>query len=739
MTDVLPEREPVDAAQNDILGQLARLQNAFKAPEEGPDKERRRATRTRATNKEQQRHLACFHELVRALQWPGNKLQVAENLPSGADLGGIADYCGALSKLGYEISSHLTVLEDLEDDDFPALTKYQGAIYALLEHTEDGVLAFSSQTGEMVTLASTIKRQVFIPYHIDPAEEVRDVVHDNWIGVLVSRFRSLIIKLYGITLFTNLTALAVPLFVMTVYDKAIGTRSTETLSYLIVAIVIILVTELGLRSIRGRALAYLGTRFETLTSSKAFEQLLYLPLPAVEDAPISAQMTRLRQFENVRDFFSGSMAHAFLDMPFILVFLATIALIGGSLVWVPISLMAIFAVMAITIVPMHKRRLGLTGQSRQAIHSFHLETVTKHRAVKENDAQDVWLGRYTDLIKLSAVRHFKSEQLNLFVMTLTQLLIACGGTATLYLGAAMVIAGDLTIGALIATMALVWRVMAPIQASFLSLSRVSQVIHAFRQINHLMSAALEREPSTVPILARKYEGQVTLKRISFRHAKAADPALAGVNMRIEPGQIVAVTGPSGSGKSVLLKLLCGLYQSGSGSVLIDGVDLRHADPAEYRRMVGYVGETFDFFPGTIEENLVMANPTATEYQLREAWRDAGLDSCASTFPDGLDTYFTKTEFEELDAGICQRLLLARVYVKDPVLYLLDKPEAGMDPAGSQAFKRKMASLKGSATVIHVTHDLARMAFADRIVYLQDGQAALDGPPEEVLPMIQKAA
>jgi len=467
--------------------------------------------------------------------------------------------------------------------------------------------------------------------------------------------------------------------------------------------------------------------------------LLYLPLPAVEDAPISAQMTRLRQFENVRDFFSGSMAHAFLDMPFILVFMVTIGVIGGPLVFVPIGLIVVFAIMALTVVPINRRRLALTGQSRQAIQSFHLEAVTKHRAVKENGAQDVWLGRYSDLVKLSAVRHFRSEQLNLFVMTLTQLLIACGGTLTLYLGAAMVINGNLTIGALIATMALGWRVMAPIQASFLSLSRVSQVIHAFHQINHLMAAALEREPRTVPILARKYRGAVTLKRISFRHAKSADPALAGVNMKIEPGQTVVVTGPSGSGKSVLLKLLCGLYQSGSGSVLIDGVDLRHADPAEYRRVVGYVGEMFDFFPGTIEENLVMANPTATEYQLREAWQDAGLDSCASSFPDGLDTYFTKTEFEELDGGICQRLLLARVYVKAPVLYLLDKPEAGLDPAGSTALKRKLASLKGSATIIHVTHDLARMAFADRIVYLQDGQAALDGPPDEVLQMIQKAA
>ncbi|NNF79280.1 MAG: ATP-binding cassette domain-containing protein, partial [Rhizobiales bacterium] len=694
MTNTLPEQRAEQSAQNDILGQLARLQNAFKVPEEEAGKERRRATRTKATDAQQQRHLACFHELIRALKWPGDQLQMAENLPSGADLGDISEYCGALTKLGYEISSHLTVLEDLEDDDFPCLVKYKGAIFALLEHTDDGVLAFNSQTGEMATLASNIKRQVFIPYHIDPAEEARDVGNSSWIGVLVSRFRSLIIKLFALTLFTNLTALAVPLFVMTVYDKAIGTRSTETLTYLIIAIVIILITELGLRSIRGRALAYLGTRFETLTSSKAFEQLLYLPLPAVEDAPISAQMTRLRQFENVRDFFSGSMAHAFLDMPFILVFMVTIGVIGGPLVFVPIGLIVVFAIMAITVVPINRRRLALTGQSRQAIQSFHLEAVTKHRVVKENGAQDVWLGRYSDLVKLSAVRHFRSEQLNLLVMTLTQLLIACGGTLTLYLGAAMVIKGNLTIGALIATMALVWRVMAPIQASFLSLSRVSQVIHAFRQINHLMAAALEREPRTVPILARKYRGAVTLKRISFRHAKSADPALAGVNMKIEPGQTVVVTGPSGSGKSVLLKLLCGLYQSGSGSVLIDGVDLRHADPAEYRRVVGYVGEMFDFFPGTIEENLVMANPTATEYQLREAWRDAGLDSCASSFPDGLDTYFTKTELEELDGGIRQRLLLARVYVKAPVLYLLDKPEAGLDPAGSTALKRKLASLKG---------------------------------------------
>lgn len=682
---------------------------------------------------------SALHLLLEQLDWPANERQQAENVPASSELSTILDIRSALSKLGYDTPPQLMDLAELDESDLPCLVQYRGVVYVLTEKVSGGLKAFNSKSAEFEHLLSDIRRQVFIPQIATGTAETQQLEGTPWTSVLVRKFRALIAKMFAITLFINLAALAVPLFVMTVYDKAIGTRSDETLKYLIIGIGIILVTELGLRTIRGRALAYLGTRFEVLTSSRAFQRLMFLPLQAVEDAPLSAQLTRLRQFENVREFFSGSMAHAVLDLPFLLMFLAAIALVGGPLFLVPVGLICAFGILALVFIPMNRRRLALTGQSRQEIQAFHLETVQKHRAIKETRAEGTWLERYENMIGRSAARHFRSEQLNLFVMTITQALIAMGAALTLYVGALRVIEGLMSVGALIATMALVWRAMSPLQASFLSLSRISQVSHAFRQINHLMAAELERQPGQLPVLARSYEGNILIKRLNFRFGQSPEPSLAGINLRIGKGERVALTGPSGGGKSVLLKMIAGLYKSRSGAVLIDGVDLRHADPAEYRHVVGYAGEIFDFVEGTIEENLLLANPLATDLQLRKAWEDAGLNACAGVFPDGLKSGFTKAELVRLNASVRQRLLLARAYVKEAVVILLDRPETGLDPSGMKALKRKLNRLHEKVTVILVTNDVGLLRSADKIAYMQDGGIVLEGPPDEVISTVLKAA
>ena len=234
-------------------------------------------------------------------------------------------------------------------------------------------------------------------------------------------------------------------------------------------------------------------------------------------------------------------------------------------------------------------------------------------------------------------------------------------------------------------------------------------------------------------------GNIAIKRLNFRHGQSSEASLSGVNLRIAQGQRVVLTGPSGGGKSVLLKMIAGLYKSRSGAVLIDGVDLRHADPAEYRHVVGYAGEVFDFIEGTIEENLLLANPVASDAQLRKAWAEAGLNSCQALFSDGLQTRFEKAQLERLDAGVRQRLMLARAYVKPAVVYLLDRPETGLDVRGMKALKRKLDRLHGNATVILVSNDINLLRIADHIVYLQDGGIALEGPPSEVMSTVLKAA
>ena len=322
---------------------------------------------------------------------------------------------------------------------------------------------------------------------------------------------------------------------------------------------------------------------------------------------------------------------------------------------------------------------------------------------------------------------------------LTQLLTGIAGIGTLFVGLHMVLRGDLSVGALIATMAVVWRFMSPVQAAFLHLNRFQQVSSAVRQADQLFRLKPEREPAGLSPLFRNFQGNLTINRVSFRYSPAADPALNGVSAQIPAGQLIALTGPGGAGKSTLLRLIARLYTAQGGSILYDGVDIRQLDAGELRHNLAYVPDCFDFFHGTIAQNLRLAAPLATDEALRRALAEARIQDFADTLPEGLDTWLKAEMAARLPPGFRQRIILARAWIKDVPLYLLDEPANNLDRLGEEALLRKLEALRGKATVIMATQRPSHMSMADRVIYMQDGAILFDGKPDKIVPLILKAA
>ena len=213
--------------------------------------------------------------------------------------------------------------------------------------------------------------------------------------------------------------------------------------------------------------------------------------------------------------------------------------------------------------------------------------------------------------------------------------------------------------------------------------------------------------------------------------------MLGVELAVKPGEIVAITGPSSSGKSTLLKLVAGLYQPQAGAVLIEGMDIRQLDLGELRDSVAFLPQTCNLFHGTIAQNLRLANPTASDEDLSRAVLDAGLMGDILALPDGLETRITDQLQSQLPSGFKQRLMLARAFVKQVSIYLLDEPGANLDEEGDAALMRKLQDLRGRATVILTTHRPSHMRLADRVAYLRGGRLLGAGPPDEMLPKILK--
>ena len=684
---------------------------------------------------------ACLMPLLSALGWHGNPRQLAEALPHFADSLDIVDLRNVLANLNYTTRPAELSLRDLDPRLLPCLfVPHQGAAMVVLEGAEGGFQVFDSTTSEVGFKAATARpgTAFFVSAEESESEGERRP-QDDWFRSVARRFRGLVYQMLGITFLSSVLALAVPLFIMTVYDRVIPSRSFSTLGFLFAGVLLALGIDAVLRILRSRVLAYVGARIDVILGAAALQQILHLPIVMTERATIGAQVSRLKQFEAVREFFTGPLAGVFLELPFLVIFIAVIAIIAGPLAWIPVILTAVFLMAAVAIVPSMRAAVAESGEARARRQSFAIEMISNMRAIKQCALERTWSGRYREIAAKAALANYRTSRISVFVQTLSQTLMFAAGIATATLGTLQVLDGAMTVGALIATMALVWRVLSPLQVGFLSLTRLEQVKLGLKQMNQLMRLKLEREPGRIGSGLRSFKGEVAFRRASLRYTAESEPALFGINFTVKPGEMVAVAGANGVGKSSVLKLIAGLYQPQAGAVMIDGIDLRQLDVGELRTSIGYVPQNCHLFHGTIAQNLRLANPTASDAELAQAALDAGLLEDILSLPEGFETRLTDQVQRQLPRGLKQKIILARAYVTQASIYLLDEPAYHLDTAGDTALMRKLQQLRGRATVFIVTQRPSHMRLADRLIVLDSGMVALAGHPEAVLAKMQKAA
>lgn len=683
---------------------------------------------------------ACLMPLLNALGWQDTPRHLAEALPHFAETLDADDLCRVLANLGYVSHSVATSLDRVDPRLMPCLfAPERGPVMMVLDRDGNEFTVFDGSTSAVTVidgreLAGTVK--VFRRPGASGGEQRRE--GESWFKGVARRFRAQVAQLLAITFLTNLLALAMPLFIMAVYDRVIGAKSLDTLGFLAAGVVFALLCDLALRLIRARLLAYIGARIDMILGTAAFGQVLNLPIVMTERASVGGQLSRLRQFESVREFFTGPLAGVFLDLPFVLIFLVVIALLGGPLVLIPLVLLAIFAGAGTVIVPATQNAVSLVGPARAQRQGFLIEMLSDLRTIKHCAAEPTWSERYRDISARSAQASFRATQISVLVQTMAQVLMLGAGIAIVGFGALGVLAGTMTVGALVACMILSWRVLVPLQVVFLSLTRFEQIKLGIKQLDQLMRLPPERVPGEAGDRHRRLKGEIEFHRVSLRYTPTSEPALLGVDLSIRPGEIVAVTGPNGAGKSSLLKLVAGLYQAQAGGVFIDGMDIRQLDAGELRWSAASVPQTCELFHGTIAQNLRLANPTASDDALVRAATDAALLDDITALPEGFETRLTDSLQRQLPNGFKQRLMLARAYVEDAPIYLLDEPGNHLDALGDQALMQKLESLRGHATVIMVTHRPSHLRLADRVVRMDGGRITLNGPPDEVLPQLLKS-
>ena len=601
-----------------------------------------------------------------------------------------------------------------------------------IDENGDCVL-FNPESGELETSRQAQLNGTLIFPELK-TDDQKPVAGRKWTGIALKAFGKDLKLIFAASFLVNVFLLALPVYIMNVYDKAIGTGATDILVWLSAGIALIIATDLALKVIKARLQARLAARLDQQASTAIFRQLMFLPLSFVENSAVGDQMTRIRQMGAFRDAFTGALVNAVFDLPFLLLFLFAIYLVAGPLVIIPLVLIALFAVLAAWSVPASNRAVREVGQARIALQNLSIEMVTNHDHIQNLGCQSVFLEKYRETSAKAVASSHKMRQFNLITETIAQALVTISGVATLSIGAVMAATGSLSMGGLIACMALAWKVLNPIRGMFLSGLVLGQTIQSFQHIDRLMGIRTEREPEKAPVIAQDFAGKIEFDRVAFRFNSKRQPALRQLSFKIQPGEFVAVCGPSGAGKTTMLKTLLGLYQPQSGLVRIDGINLRQINLGAWRQNVGSALEVADFYHGSIAQNIRLAAPDASDAEIEAIAKRFGLnDYFGNVLHDGLETRMSDSNLISWPDALMTRISLCRAFIKTSPVRILDNPADTLDTAGEAALLAQIERDRGQATIIMSTHRPSHMRLADKVLWIEDGMVAGFDTPDEIVP------
>jgi ATP-binding cassette subfamily B protein len=675
----------------------------------------------------------CLLPLLEAVGWKGDARELAEALPHLGQHLDTSDLCSLMSHLDYLPRHFSGNLKQLDNRLMPCLfVAYKHPALVVQDMNADGTLrVFDSGTRETLNVpAESLSGEVYLFQKPDRDAE-KNLPQTSWFGSMFWRFRRHIVLIFVLSVTSTLLALATPLFVKSVYDSVIPSAHISMGAYLMLGALLAVALDFLLRTLKGRLMAFIGGRTEFSLGRSVFQRIITLPITAIEGASVSRQVGRIKNLEGLREFFLGPLAMLAFELPATLVLVIALAFINPWIVGVTVLAALGFALLGFT-TRQATRKAGAKASSLSALRwEFLNETLTNMRAIRAVGAEQRWLKRFRELSGKAAMANFKASQVQSRIGGVAQALGTITGISALAVSAYLAIQGELSGGALMATMIIIWRLTGPMQNVFHATTSLEHVRGQMRQIENLMRMPGERDDNTRLTIRPELHGNLNFARVSFRYANDADPALLGINLNLQPGQVAVIAGENAAGKSTLLKLALRLYQPQAGSIRLDNVDIRQLTAEDLRSRVAYMPQNCEIFYGTIAQNMRLVHPAATDAEIEWALEMAGLTADIKALPQGVETRISNSRSEQLPYGFHQRFSLARVMLKPAALVLLDEPGAGLDDAGEAALMRCIQWLRGRSTVLIVSHRPGHMRVADVVVYMEHGAITAMGSYDQI--------
>lgn len=513
------------------------------------------------------------------------------------------------------------------------------------------------------------------------------------------------------SLIINLLGLAFPLALLQIYDRIIPNIAINTLVLLAAGVGFAILLEALLKITRTYVGAWADAKFEHIVGCNAFSRLIHAALPVVESEGMGVHIKRLNAINTLRDFYAGQAIVSLVDLPFIFVLLALIFYIAGILVLVPIGMLSILLFLASK--NSHRLRTILDSRQNKDDRRFNyiIETLTNIHTVKSVSMEAQMQRRYERLQRTSSANDFdvsmESAKATGMGMSLSQLTLV----AVVAFGSLLVINGQLTIGGLAACTLLSGRCLQPVNVMVGLWARLQSIKIAREDLNTLLRMPLEEEPG-LPDMP-KLKGKVELQNVSFKYPDSENKILEKVNLKLEPNEIIALSGEGLSGKSTLMELILGILKPDTGKILLDGNDISEFNAESYRQQIAYLPQNPKLFNGTILENLTLFREEQYYNEAILASRAAGLHTIVEQLPKGYDTLVANQAIDSLPRGTTQRIAMARVLLTKPALLIFDEANTSVDMQGDAIIRRMLERIESKCSMIIISHRPSILQLAKR--------------------------